>query len=91
VDNASLEAAGSKVYGSVLVKVRTPPPAVVAEEVVVGEVVLDESGVKETVGEFVVEVALLDNNPQLLRKVANSNIEAIDKYIIFFKIVLPFS
>ena len=41
VDRASLEAAGSRVYGSVLVKVRTPPPVVTAEEVVLEETLLD--------------------------------------------------
>ena len=35
VDSASLDAAGSSVYGSVLVKVTTPLPGVAAEEEVV--------------------------------------------------------
>jgi hypothetical protein len=39
-DSASLDAAGSSVYGSVLVKVNTPLPGVAAEEEVV---VLEEA------------------------------------------------
>jgi hypothetical protein len=67
VDNASLEAAGSRVYGSVLVKVRTPLPEVADEEV------------------------LLDDELQLLKILARININAKDKYIIFFKADLSFS
>jgi hypothetical protein len=41
LDRASLEAAGSSVYGSVFVKVRIPLPEVAAEEVVAEEVFVD--------------------------------------------------
>ena len=41
VDKASLEAAGSSVYGSIFVKVRTPLPVVAAEAVVDEEVFVD--------------------------------------------------
>jgi hypothetical protein len=73
--------AGSRVYGSVLVKVNTPLLALVADEVLIDRVVLDELVFWEFA--FVVEVQLLIKPAKINRHV---NIE----YIIFFKAILPF-
>jgi hypothetical protein len=73
--------AGSRVYGSVLVKVNTPLLALVADEVLIDRVVLDELAFLEVA--FVVEL-------QLLIKPAKINRTANIGYIIFFKATLPF-
>jgi DNA phosphorothioation-dependent restriction protein DptG len=81
LESASLAVAGSRVYGSVLVKVNTPLLALVADEVLIDKVVLDELAF--------LEVALAEEL-QLLIKLAKINRNANIEYIIFFKAILPF-